>query len=79
LWGDNIADESWPKHLHPYPLSEDYYLVASQPDRDALWGLYLVDRFDKMRPLADQSITSAGMGRVDRAGYGEQPRVRADA
>lgn len=53
LWGDNIADESWPKYLHPYPLSEDYYLVASQPDRDALWGLYLVDRFDNMYLLAE--------------------------
>ena len=53
LWGDNIADESWPKYLHPYPLSEDYYLVASQPDRNALWGLYLVDRFDNMYLLAE--------------------------
>lgn len=53
LWGDNIADESWPKYLHPFPLSEDYYLVASKPDRDALWGLYLVDRFDNMILLAE--------------------------
>ncbi|MBQ9873916.1 MAG: SUMF1/EgtB/PvdO family nonheme iron enzyme [Thermoguttaceae bacterium] len=53
LWGDNIADESWPKYLHPFPLSEDYYLVASQPDRDALWGIYLVDRFDNMYLLAE--------------------------
>ena len=54
LWGDNIADESWPKYLHPYPLSEEYYLVASQPDRDALWGLYLVDRYDNMYLLAEK-------------------------
>ena len=53
LWGDNIADESWPKYLHPYPLSEDYYLVAAKPDYDALWGLYLVDRFDNMYLLAE--------------------------
>ena len=53
LWGDNIADESWPKYLHPFPLSEDYYLVAAQPDRNALWGLYLVDRFDNMYLLAE--------------------------
>ncbi|MBR5757470.1 MAG: hypothetical protein IKX88_02595, partial [Thermoguttaceae bacterium] len=53
LWGDNIADESWPKYLHPFPLSEDYYLVAAQPDRHALWGLYLVDRFDNMILLAE--------------------------
>ena len=53
LWGDNIADESWPKYLHPFPLSEDYYLVAAQPNREALWGLYLVDRFDNMYLLAE--------------------------
>lgn len=53
LWGDNIVDESWPKYLHPYPLSEEYYLVASQPDRNALWGLYLVDRYDNMYLLAE--------------------------
>ncbi|MDO5308483.1 MAG: SUMF1/EgtB/PvdO family nonheme iron enzyme [Planctomycetia bacterium] len=53
LWGDNIADESWPKYLHPFPLSEDYYLVAAQPDRDALWGVYLVDRFDNMYLLTE--------------------------
>ncbi len=53
LWGDNIADESWPKYLHPFPLSEEYYLVASQPDRNALWGLYLVDRYDNMYLLAE--------------------------
>ena len=53
LWGDNIADESWPKYLHPFPLSEDYYLVAAKPDRNALWGLYLVDRFDNMYLLAE--------------------------
>ena len=53
LWGDNIADESWPKYLHPFPLSEEYYLTAAQPDRDALWGLYLVDRYDNMYLLAE--------------------------
>ena len=53
LWGDNIVDESWPKFLHPFPLSEDYYLVAAQPDRNALWGIYLVDRFDNMYLLME--------------------------
>jgi len=53
LWGDNISDESWPKFLHPYPLNEEYYLVAGKPDKDALWGLYLVDRYDNMILLAE--------------------------
>ncbi len=55
LTGDNIVDESWPKFLHPYPLSEDFYLVAAQPDKSALWGIYLVDRFENMILLAESN------------------------
>ncbi len=43
---DQLVDNSWPKFLHPYPLSEKYYLAASQTDGSALWGIYLVDVFD---------------------------------
>ena len=43
---DQLVDNSWPKFLHPYPLSEKYYLAASQTDGGALWGIYLVDIFD---------------------------------
>ncbi|MFV1967765.1 MAG: SUMF1/EgtB/PvdO family nonheme iron enzyme [Pirellulaceae bacterium] len=45
---DNLADASWPKFLHPYPLSEKYFLVACQPTSRSLWGIYLVDTFDNM-------------------------------
>ncbi|MHC4748630.1 MAG: SUMF1/EgtB/PvdO family nonheme iron enzyme [Planctomycetota bacterium] len=45
---DNLVDKSWPKFLHPYPLSDKYFLVASQPDRKSPWGIYLVDVFDNM-------------------------------
>ena len=38
--------QSWPKFLHPYPLSEKYFLVSCKPSADALWGIYLVDVFD---------------------------------
>ncbi|MDO4587408.1 MAG: SUMF1/EgtB/PvdO family nonheme iron enzyme [Planctomycetia bacterium] len=55
LTGDNIVDESWPKFLHPYPLSENYFLCAAQPNREALWGLYLVDRKDNMILLAENN------------------------
>jgi len=53
---DNLVDKSWPKFLHPYPLSDPstglgagkYFLVASQLNRKSPWGIYLVDVFDNM-------------------------------
>ena len=48
---DKLVEESWPKFLHPYPLSDKYFLVAAQPDRRSSWGIYLVDVFDNMVPL----------------------------
>jgi len=46
--GDAIVNGSWPKFLHPYPLSDKYFLVAMQPTQQSLWGIYLVDIFDNM-------------------------------
>jgi len=43
---DGLVEGSWPKYLHPYPLSDKYFLVSCKPTPDALWGLYLVDLFD---------------------------------
>ena len=48
---DNLVDDSWPKFLHPYPLSEKYFLVSSQLSAKASWGIYLVDVFDNMLPI----------------------------
>ncbi|MBI2299044.1 MAG: NPCBM/NEW2 domain-containing protein, partial [Armatimonadetes bacterium] len=45
---DALVDGSWPKFLHPYPLSDSYFLVSMQPDAQSPWGLYLVDRFDNL-------------------------------
>ena len=45
---DRLVDGSWPKFLHPYPLNEDYFLVACKPSATSLWGIYLVDVFDNM-------------------------------
>ena len=50
---DKLASGSWPKFLHPYPLSEKYYLVSMQP-RGGHRGLYLVDVFDNMLLIAEQ-------------------------
>ena len=51
---DTLVDASWPKFLHPYPLSEKYFLVSCKPGPDALWGIYLVDTFDNMLLLSEQ-------------------------
>jgi formylglycine-generating enzyme required for sulfatase activity len=45
---DNLVDASWPKFLHPYPLSDKYFLAACQPTPQSLWGIYLVDVFDNL-------------------------------
>ena len=46
--GDQIVSKSWPKFLHPLPLSEKYFLAAMKPDPHSLWGIYLVDVFDNL-------------------------------
>ena len=45
---DMLTLETYPKFLHPYPLSENYYLAAAKPTPDDQWGIYLVDVFDNM-------------------------------
>ena len=45
---DMLAGESWPKFLHPFPLSDKYFLVSAKPSPEANWGIYLVDVFDNM-------------------------------
>lgn len=45
---DKLTLDSWPKFLHPWPLNENYFLVACKPRPDALWGIYLVDVFDNI-------------------------------
>ena len=45
---DGLVNNSWPKFLHPCPLSAKYFLVACQPRADALWGIYLADVFDNL-------------------------------
>jgi len=51
---DALVDGSWPKFLHPYPLSDKYFLVSCQPRSDSRWGIYLVDVFDNMVLLREE-------------------------
>ncbi|KKL53977.1 hypothetical protein LCGC14_2270020, partial [marine sediment metagenome] len=45
---DRLVDGVWPQFLHPYPLSEKYYLATMKPRPNSLWGIYLVDVFDNV-------------------------------
>jgi formylglycine-generating enzyme required for sulfatase activity len=45
---DQLVDNSWPKFLHPYPLSDAYFLVSCKPSADMPWGIYLADIFDNL-------------------------------
>lgn len=49
---DDLVSSSWPKFLHPYPLSDKYFLAAVRPTAKSSWGIYLVDVFDNLLPLA---------------------------
>lgn len=51
---DQLAGDSWPKFLHPLPIADKYFLVASQPRNNANWGIYLVDVFDNMVLLREE-------------------------
>ena len=52
---DGLVNGSWPKFLHPYPLSEKYFLVSCQMNSKASWNLYLVDVFDNMLLLRQEA------------------------
>ena len=52
---DTLVNDSWPKFLHPYPLSGKYFLVSMQPTPQAQWGIYLVDVFDNMVLIREDS------------------------
>ena len=48
---DRLVDGSWPKFLHPYPLSDKHFLVACLKDAKSQWGLYYADVHDNLIPL----------------------------
>ncbi|MFC1634639.1 SUMF1/EgtB/PvdO family nonheme iron enzyme [Planctomycetota bacterium] len=52
---DGLIGSSWPRFLHPYPLSEKYFLVSCKPTKTSLWGIYLVDVFDNFVLLYEES------------------------
>ncbi|HJN07978.1 MAG TPA: SUMF1/EgtB/PvdO family nonheme iron enzyme [Pirellulaceae bacterium] len=48
---DGFFTNSWPKILHPQPLSEDYHLAAVKLNATDKFGIYLIDSFDNLLPL----------------------------
>ncbi|MBI2481733.1 MAG: SUMF1/EgtB/PvdO family nonheme iron enzyme [Planctomycetia bacterium] len=50
---DDLVKASWPKFLHPWPLSDKYFIVSAQPTAESNWGIYLVDIFDNMLLLKE--------------------------
>jgi formylglycine-generating enzyme required for sulfatase activity len=51
---DKLTEHSWPKFLHPWPLSDKYFLVSCKPNPGALWGIYLADVFDNLVLLKEE-------------------------
>jgi hypothetical protein len=45
---DNLVEGDWPKFLHPFPLSEQYFLVAAWLNAKANWDIYLADVLDNL-------------------------------
>ena len=52
---DSLVDASWPKFLHPWPLSEKYFLVSCLPAAGKRWGVYLADVFDNLVLICEQA------------------------
>ena len=50
---DNVAGKASPRFLHPFPLNENYFLVAAQVRGKKLWAIYLVDVFDNITLVKD--------------------------
>ena len=48
---DALVDGSWPKFLHPWPLSGKHFLVSCKRAPSAPWALCLVDVFDNIVPI----------------------------
>ncbi len=45
--------QSWPKFVHPYPLSEKYFIVSCKRNAQSPWTLCLVDVFDNIVTLKE--------------------------
>jgi len=67
---DQLVKDAWPKFLHPWPLSEKYFLVSMQMTPQSLWGIYLVDVFDNYTLIAE----AKGQALLEPVPFRAQPR-----
>lgn len=51
---DGLTKNSWPKFLHPHPLSDKYFLVSCKPSQSEPWGIYVADVFDNIVKVIDE-------------------------
>lgn len=51
---DGLISATWPRFLHPFPLSDKYFLVSCKPTKTSNWGVYLADVFDNFVPLHEE-------------------------
>lgn len=51
---DQYATGTWPQFVHPWALSDKYFLVSCKPGPSDPWGIYLVDVFDNLVPILIQ-------------------------
>jgi len=51
---DALVQGSWPKFLHPKPLSQTTFIVSAKPTNNSKWGIYIVDIFDNMLLIAEE-------------------------
>ncbi len=59
---DLLVDGVWPQFLKPRALSKEFFLVTAKLSPESLWGLYLVDVYDNVTPIAmfeGEGITEA--------------------
>ena len=50
---DDLYGADWPKFVHPWPLSEQYYLVSARLHPEQVeYAIYLADVFDNMVEIA---------------------------
>lgn len=52
---DGLTASSWPKFLHPFPLSERYLIVSAKPSPERPWGVYLADVFNNLLLIREEA------------------------
>lgn len=52
---DYLVQNVWPQFAKPYPLDDKYFLVAAKLSKNSLWGIYLIDVYDNLTLIYEES------------------------